>query len=269
MTQDTRGDPRRSDGPASAAQRAHELSWPHWQLEEERPRTRLLLALLLPSSALYFLLDLRFEGPQFWLNLSLRALFMGLLVAALIELTRGKHPQRVYRIFSAGMLSLALFYAVRYGQGLGLAEMPGHLPSDLIVILIIFLIPAAIVVQALAAGVIAAASVLDYTYWKEVGGAASAMLIATLVMTWCLGLAISLGRQNGLRQRYDALREVHLLRSSIPICAWCKSIRDDAGIWGRLETYLEKNADMMLTHGVCPSCMEKVEAEDPHHVSET
>ncbi|TVS08512.1 MAG: hypothetical protein EA417_22645 [Gammaproteobacteria bacterium] len=67
-----------------------------------------------------------------------------------------------------------------------------------------------------------------------------------------------------LRQRYDSLREVYLLRSSIPICAWCKSIRDDAGIWKRLETYLEEQADIMPTHGVCPSCMTQREADDAH-----
>lgn len=261
MTQHRRGDPRHSDGPTSAAERAHALSWPHWQLEEERQRTRVLLALLVPSSLLFILLDLRFEGAQFWLNLGLRMVTIVLLLAALFELIRGKHPQRVYRLLSAGMLGVALFYIVRYGQGLGLAEMPGHLPSDLVMILVLFLIPSSTFVQALASGLIATASAFDYIYWKGIENPATAMLIATLVMTWCIGLAISIGRQANLRQRYDALREVYLLRSSIPICAWCKSIRDDAGIWERLETYLEKNADMMLTHGVCPSCMAKVEAE--------
>ncbi len=253
---------QRLKAPASAAQRASELSWPHWQLEEERQRTTVLLALLIPSSVLFVLLDLRFEGTLFWLNLGMRLTFMALLIAAVIELTRKKHPQRIYNLLSVAMLSLALFYAVRYGQGLGIAEMPGHLPSDLVVILILFLIPCSIAVQATAAGVIAVASAVDYLYWKEVQGAPAAMLIGTLVLTWCLGLAISIGRKANLRQRYDTLREVHLLRSTIPICAWCKSIRDDAGIWKRLETYLEDHADMMLTHGVCPNCMTKIEADD-------
>lgn len=263
MPQSRRGATQASDRPASAAERAHQLSWPDWHLEEERQRTRVLLALLIPSSMLFILLDFRFEGPQLWLNLGLRLVFMSLMIATLTELWRGKDPRRVDRILSAGMLSLALFYGARYGQGLGLAEMPGHLSSDLVVILVLFLFPTRIVVQALAAGVIAIASAVDYLYWKEVGGAAAGMLIATLVMTWCLGLAVSIGRRANLRQRYDALREVHLLRSAIPICAWCKSIRDDEGIWKRLETYLEDHADMMLTHGVCPACMAQVEAEEP------
>src|SRR6056297_659818 len=101
MNQHRRGDPRNVDAPASVAQSAHDLPWLHWQMEEERWRTRTLLALVIPSSALFFLLDLRFEGAQLWLNLALRATFMSFLIAALVELTRAKHPRRVLRMLSA------------------------------------------------------------------------------------------------------------------------------------------------------------------------
>lgn len=240
------------------------MTWPEWLLAEERQRGLILLALLLPVSVPWVLLDLRLSGSQLWMNLGLRGLFMTLFVTALWALWRSSNPKVVFGILGAAAWAYAVFFLVRYGQGLGLGGIPGHLPSDLVVILILFVVPNALSVQALATACIAVASAIDYIVWKGMAGADANMLIATLLLTWGLGLGIASSRRAELRQRYSTLREIYLLRSSIPICAWCKSIRDDAGIWERLETYLEKNADMMLTHGVCPSCMAKVEAGEPH-----
>jgi len=247
-----------------SAANAASMTWPAWLLEEERLRGRLLLALLLPISVLFALLDLRLTGSQLWINLGLRGLAVALVAGAFWALWRSNDPGLVFGLLGAGALAFAAFFLVRYGQGLGVGGVPGHLPSDLVMILILFVVPNVLPVQALAAACIAIASAIDYLVWKQVGGPEATILITTLLLTWCLGLGMAISRRLELRQRYAALKEVYLLRSSIPICAWCKSIRDDAGIWERLETYLEKNADMMLTHGVCPSCLEKVEAEDSH-----
>lgn len=40
----------------------------------------------------------------------------------------------------------------------------------------------------------------------------------------------------------------------IPMCFHCKSIRGEDGHWHNLESYLVKHANLMLTHGICPSC---------------
>ncbi len=50
--------------------------------------------------------------------------------------------------------------------------------------------------------------------------------------------------------------EVKILRGLLPICSKCKSIRDDAGIWEKMEIYLEKNSQVLFSHGLCPSCMD-------------
>ena len=51
-----------------------------------------------------------------------------------------------------------------------------------------------------------------------------------------------------------ALSEVKTLSGLLPICASCKSIRDDEGYWDSIEKYLVDNSDAELTHGICPSC---------------
>ena len=46
------------------------------------------------------------------------------------------------------------------------------------------------------------------------------------------------------------------LRELLPICAYCKQIRDDDGAWHKLETYLHRHAGVEFSHGMCPSCLE-------------
>ncbi len=44
----------------------------------------------------------------------------------------------------------------------------------------------------------------------------------------------------------------------IPICGWCKKIRSDENYWEQLETYLTNEGFGIFTHGMCPSCAEKI-----------
>lgn len=54
-----------------------------------------------------------------------------------------------------------------------------------------------------------------------------------------------------------ALEQVKTLRGLLPMCAWCKRIRDDQGYWTKVEAYLQANTDADFTHGICPECMAK------------
>jgi PAS domain S-box-containing protein len=60
-----------------------------------------------------------------------------------------------------------------------------------------------------------------------------------------------------IKQLRDALAEVKTLKGLIPICAWCKNIRDDKGYWEQLEAYITKYTDAVFTHGICPTCYDK------------
>lgn len=56
--------------------------------------------------------------------------------------------------------------------------------------------------------------------------------------------------------------EINLLRELIPICSNCKSIRDDDGIWERVEQYFEKNTHLRFSHGLCPSCTDEIYGDE-------
>ena len=60
----------------------------------------------------------------------------------------------------------------------------------------------------------------------------------------------------------SALEGLKRLRGLLPICAWCKKVRDDQGYWKQVEKYIEDNSEASFTHGICPECMEKVKEEE-------
>jgi hypothetical protein len=62
----------------------------------------------------------------------------------------------------------------------------------------------------------------------------------------------------------NALEQVKTLQELLPICAWCKRIRDDEGYWNQVEAYLHKYAGADFTHGICPQCLEKLHAKWKH-----
>lgn len=51
-----------------------------------------------------------------------------------------------------------------------------------------------------------------------------------------------------------ALEHIKTLRGVVPICAWCKKIRDDEGYWKQLESYVREHTEAEFSHGICPSC---------------
>ncbi|HMG56308.1 MAG TPA: two-component regulator propeller domain-containing protein [Kofleriaceae bacterium] len=69
-----------------------------------------------------------------------------------------------------------------------------------------------------------------------------------------------------LHQRVqEAVSELKVLSGLLPICAWCKKVRDDGGYWSKIEAYLSARTDAQFTHGICPECNDKVLAEDGGH----
>ncbi len=60
-----------------------------------------------------------------------------------------------------------------------------------------------------------------------------------------------------IRQLQDALAQVKQLSGLLPICAWCKKVRNDRNYWEKVETYLTSHSEVRFTHGICPECLEQ------------
>ena len=61
----------------------------------------------------------------------------------------------------------------------------------------------------------------------------------------------------------EALENVKTLHGLLPICAWCKRIRDDQGYWSQVEAYVHVHTEADFTHGICPDCFEKLRPKAP------
>lgn len=59
------------------------------------------------------------------------------------------------------------------------------------------------------------------------------------------------------RQLQQVFDEIRILRGIVPICAYCKKVRDDKGYWNQVEQYVSKHTDAKFSHGICPACFEK------------
>ena len=69
---------------------------------------------------------------------------------------------------------------------------------------------------------------------------------------------VLMGRQEALIQELQqTLAEVRELKGMLPICAWCKKVRDDEGFWQQVDAYLSGHTRATLTHGICPECRVK------------
>ncbi len=71
-----------------------------------------------------------------------------------------------------------------------------------------------------------------------------------------IGSCIDIDEQVAADEYLSQQREKELndLRGLLPICSYCKSIRDDQGNWRTLESYIKSHSKTDFTHGICPQC---------------
>ena len=59
-----------------------------------------------------------------------------------------------------------------------------------------------------------------------------------------------------------ALAEVTRLQGMLPICSYCKKIRNDQNSWEQLERYISEHSHATFSHGICPDCRTPVVARE-------
>jgi sigma-B regulation protein RsbU (phosphoserine phosphatase) len=67
-------------------------------------------------------------------------------------------------------------------------------------------------------------------------------------------LALQRSLAKRLRELEAAMGQLKLLRELLPMCCYCKRVRDDKHYWQQMETYLANYAELRFTHGICPEC---------------
>jgi K+-sensing histidine kinase KdpD len=93
-----------------------------------------------------------------------------------------------------------------------------------------------------------------YFYWNTLVRLTAFLTIALAISQ----IRVMLNAEIRLRQEIQkATGEVKHLRGLLPICASCKRIRNDAGLWEQIELYIKSHSEAEFTHGLCPDCVKK------------
>ena len=61
-----------------------------------------------------------------------------------------------------------------------------------------------------------------------------------------------------LRKTAQLTNQIETLNGLLPLCAWCKKVRNDSGYWYQIEKYITAHSNTRITHGICPECKEKM-----------
>ena len=69
--------------------------------------------------------------------------------------------------------------------------------------------------------------------------------------------------RSNIKKLEEALSKVKFLEGLLPICMYCKKVRDDKNYWVKVEDYISSHSEAKLSHGICPDCYEKEFGEKP------
>jgi len=64
-------------------------------------------------------------------------------------------------------------------------------------------------------------------------------------------------RKSLIKEMEKSLSEIKTLRGILPICSFCKKIRNDKGYWEQVDIYINKYSEADISHSICPECMKK------------
>ena len=93
-------------------------------------------------------------------------------------------------------------------------------------------------------------------------GLFSAGLMKRGDVDWCLSAihdisarkALEVSREELIAQLQASLADVKTLSGIVPICMYCKNVRDDQGFWNRVEAFVQSRTAAQFSHSLCPDC---------------
>jgi hypothetical protein len=102
-------------------------------------------------------------------------------------------------------------------------------------------------------------AVLLVALWKQSGSMAT--LVATMTIRGAVVIAMALWFARLSEHERELHRHVQTLEGLLPICSFCKKIRNESGEWERLERFIAERSEAQFSHAFCPSCWKTHYAE--------
>ena len=93
-----------------------------------------------------------------------------------------------------------------------------------------------------------------WLHWNAASGSAE-KVIYSVARDVTASKKIGEEREQLVRELQAAAAEVKTLQEILPICSYCRKIRDDENYWDTVENYISRNTTTLFSHGICPTCM--------------
>jgi branched-subunit amino acid transport protein AzlD len=234
-----------------------------WKLK----RARLLLWLMCLAVLLFFYQDFVLFGysTRLYIGAGLRLAFLACAALALLRLRRSVTLQQLENWMTGCCAFLALL--VVWGYASRPIEKMNHGMNVLMILALGIVAPMRFSYQAIMSATFAAATYLVLLSKRPDPFIAFGVFFVTLLsVAFGLITAASLHRlhrqrfaalqsETRLRQSLEsAMKEIKTLHGMLPICAACKKIRQDDGVWRQIEAYLLEHTEAQFSHGICPDC---------------
>jgi PAS domain S-box-containing protein len=75
----------------------------------------------------------------------------------------------------------------------------------------------------------------------------------------CIDVTERREAREALKKAQEA--EIKQLQELLPICSYCKKIRNDENYWEQIESYISNHSKLLFSHGICPECKDRIMAE--------
>ena len=89
---------------------------------------------------------------------------------------------------------------------------------------------------------------VPWTLWESAGNTIIRMVVFSLFAVIIERVAVE---QRALSYR------VNVLEGLLPVCSFCKKIRNERGDWEQMEKYISEHSEAVFSHGLCPECLRK------------
>lgn len=249
------------------------------QARHDRRQVAIVLAMVMTVATLFIPSDYKNLGPTplFQILLGARVTMSALAAMLLIVIRRGLRPATQDKLLFTWMLmgSTVMFSigASRTGQ-----YFPGYALSEVLGILLVYVaMPVPLRMQitvtllaTLGDAVLIAfggGSLIDPLFRRTLIAGYGVVHLVGLFSSWNLNRVkreqfAALQRETRLRENLEeAVNELKTLRGIVPICSYCKRIRDDAGFWQQVEAYVTAHTGAQFSHAICPHCEAQAEED--------
>lgn len=250
-----------------------EAQYRRYELRANQRQARLLLIVIMAGFAFFSLSDYILFGTttKFFVLLAVR---LALILSSLGMAWALKRDLRLRQFEILGLCYLlGLSAGILYIQASRPLGYNAYAVLSVLAICAFYMAsPLPLKLQAIPALLLSLGTILSlFSNHSRLEGLSSIALIYGVVCANLIGLIVSvqtrywkrhefiaLLRETSLRQQLgQAMEEIRTLRGTIPICSYCKNVKNAPGDWQQIEAYLTVHTHAVFSHGICPQCYEK------------